>query len=147
MKKENKNYQIRYNTTSTSDKDRWRLIEDGNEILVSNIEVDGYSFTTKDWMENINDYKFHLTCKGVLTIKDGIAYIRTEKNENSIARHLAKTITWRIVGTIDTMILGWILTGDLKLGLAIGGTEVITKMVLYFIHERVWFNYLKIKKK
>lgn len=59
---------------------------------------------------------------------------------------MAKTITLRIVGTIDTMILGWILTGDLKLGLAIGGAEVITKMVLYFIHERIWFNFLKIKK-
>jgi uncharacterized membrane protein len=58
-------------------------------------------------------------------------------------RHLLKTITWRIVGTIDTMILGWLVTGNLKIGLAIGGFEVLTKMVLYFLHERVWYKYIK----
>jgi uncharacterized membrane protein len=58
-------------------------------------------------------------------------------------RHLLKTITWRIVGTIDTMILGWLVTGNLKIGLAIGGFEVLTKMVLYFLHEIVWYKYIK----
>jgi uncharacterized membrane protein len=61
----------------------------------------------------------------------------------SYKRHIAKTITWRIVGTLDTMILGWIVTGDLKLGLAIGGFEVITKMLLYYLHERAWYKYIK----
>lgn len=61
----------------------------------------------------------------------------------SYKRHLLKTITWRIVGTIDTMILGWLVTGDIKLGLAIGGFEVLTKMFLYFLHERVWYKYIK----
>lgn len=61
----------------------------------------------------------------------------------SYKRHIAKTITWRIVGTLDTMILGWIVTGNLKLGLAIGGFEVITKMVLYYLHERAWYKYIK----
>jgi uncharacterized membrane protein len=60
-----------------------------------------------------------------------------------VKRHLLKTITWRIVGTIDTMILGWVVTGNLKFGLAIGGFEVITKMLLYFLHERVWYKYIK----
>jgi len=58
-----------------------------------------------------------------------------------IKRHLAKTMTWRIVGTIDTMIIGWLVSGDPLIGLSIGGTEVITKMILYFLHERVWFKY------
>ena len=58
-------------------------------------------------------------------------------------RHLLKTITWRVVGTIDTMLLGWFVTGDIKLGLAIGGFEVITKMFLYFLHERVWYKYVR----
>jgi uncharacterized membrane protein len=61
----------------------------------------------------------------------------------SYKRHLLKTITWRVVGTIDTMLLGWFVTGDIKLGLAIGGFEVITKMFLYFLHERVWYKYVK----
>lgn len=55
-------------------------------------------------------------------------------------RHIAKTITWRIVGTIDTIILSWIISGDPFIGLKIGFAEVITKMALYYLHERVWFK-------
>jgi uncharacterized membrane protein len=62
-------------------------------------------------------------------------------------RHLLKTITWRIVGTIDTMVLGWVVTGNLKIGMTIGGFEVITKMILYYFHERLWFNYVKLGRK
>jgi uncharacterized membrane protein len=59
----------------------------------------------------------------------------------SVKRHFAKTITWRIVGTVDTMILGWIISGDPMIGAKIGGLEVITKMGLYFAHERVWYKF------
>lgn len=58
----------------------------------------------------------------------------------SYKRHLAKTITWRVVGTLDTILLSWLITGDPFLGLQIGLAEVITKMILYFFHERVWFK-------
>jgi len=58
----------------------------------------------------------------------------------SVYRHLAKTISWRIIGTIDTMVLGSFITGDLKMALTIGGLEVFTKMALYFLHERVWYK-------
>ena len=61
----------------------------------------------------------------------------------AVKRHVAKTITWRIVGTIDTIILSWIIAGDLAIGMAIGGVEVITKMVLYFLHERAWYKFSK----
>lgn len=61
----------------------------------------------------------------------------------SYKRHLLKTISWRVIGTIDTMILSWIITGSWKWGLAIGGTEVITKMILYYFHERLWYKYIK----
>lgn len=59
----------------------------------------------------------------------------------SYKRHILKTISWRIVGTIDTMLLSWFITGSWKLGLTIGGVEVITKMVLYFLHERAWYKF------
>ena len=59
----------------------------------------------------------------------------------SYKRHIAKTISWRIIGTLDTMILSWIITGSLKIGMAIGGVEVITKMVLYYFHERAWYKF------
>ena len=67
----------------------------------------------------------------------------------SYKRHALKTITWRIVGTLDTFLLSWLITGSLKLGATIGAVEIITKMVLYYFHERVWYNYSKfgIKKK
>ena len=56
------------------------------------------------------------------------------------ARHIAKTITWRIIGTIDTMVITWLITGDPMTGLKIGGVEVFTKMILYYLHERVWYR-------
>ena len=58
----------------------------------------------------------------------------------SVKRHIAKTITWRIVGTVDTMFLGWIITGNPMTGVKIGGLELVTKMALYFAHERVWYK-------
>ena len=69
-----------------------------------------------------------------------------DKIDPSVKRHILKTISWRIVGTLDTMMLGWLVTGSLELGLAIGGFEVITKMILYFLHERVWYKFIKLKK-
>jgi uncharacterized membrane protein len=58
----------------------------------------------------------------------------------SVKRHIAKTITWRIIGTIDTMVIAWVISGDPMTGVKIGGLEVLTKMVLYFMHERIWFK-------
>tara|TARA_R110002050_G_scaffold260813_1_gene400666 strand:- start:17 stop:457 length:441 start_codon:yes stop_codon:yes gene_type:complete len=55
-------------------------------------------------------------------------------------RHLAKTITWRIIGTLDTLLLSWFISGDLSIGLQMGAFEMVTKMVLYYIHERIWFK-------
>lgn len=55
-------------------------------------------------------------------------------------RHLAKTISWRIIGSIDTLIIAWFITGDIISGLKISSFELITKMILYYAHERIWFN-------
>ena len=58
-------------------------------------------------------------------------------------RHIAKTITWRIVGTLDTIIISGLITGSWEVGLAIGGIEVFSKMVLYYLHERAWYKFSK----
>ena len=58
-------------------------------------------------------------------------------------RHLAKTISWRAIGTLDTMIISGLVTGSWEWGLAIGGIEVFTKMILYYLHERAWYKYSK----
>ena len=55
-------------------------------------------------------------------------------------RHLAKTLSWRFIGTLDTMFLSWFISGDLLVGLKIGGFELISKMVLYYFHEQLWFK-------
>lgn len=55
-------------------------------------------------------------------------------------RHLLKTLSWRAIGTLDTIVLSWIITGNPLTGLKIGSVEVITKMVLYYLHERTWYN-------
>lgn len=55
-------------------------------------------------------------------------------------RHLAKTISWRFIGSLDTFTLAWLISGDLSLGIQISSYEVITKLILYYIHERVWFK-------
>lgn len=59
-----------------------------------------------------------------------------------VKRHIAKTISWRIIGTIDTMILAGLISGNWKVGVSIGGAEVLTKMILYFLHERVWYKWV-----
>ena len=61
----------------------------------------------------------------------------------SYKRHIAKTVSWRVIGTLDTMILSGIITGSWITGLTIGAVEVVTKMLLYFLHERAWYKYSK----
>ena len=58
----------------------------------------------------------------------------------SKTRSILKTLSWRIVGTLDTMLLGWIITGDPTVGLKIGALELVTKFVLYYFHERIWLK-------
>ena len=58
----------------------------------------------------------------------------------SKTRSILKAISWRIVGTLDTMALGWIITGSPLVGLKIGALELVTKFVLYYLHERVWLK-------
>jgi len=60
---------------------------------------------------------------------------------NSSKRHIFKTFTWRFIGTLDTCVISWIISGDPLIGLKIGFAEIITKMVLYFIHEKVWYKF------
>ncbi|MDY0233039.1 MAG: DUF2061 domain-containing protein [Sulfurimonas sp.] len=65
--------------------------------------------------------------------------------EEKAYRSVIKSISWRTVGTIDTMVISYIITGSLVMAASIGSIEVITKMVLYYYHERAW-NRLKIGK-
>ena len=56
----------------------------------------------------------------------------------SKSRSFAKATSWRITGTIDTIIIASFISGSITFGVTIGATEFVTKIVLYWIHERVW---------
>lgn len=55
-------------------------------------------------------------------------------------RHIAKSITWRVVATTATVIITWTVTGSFEAGAVVGGFEAITKMFLYYAHERAWYR-------
>lgn len=61
---------------------------------------------------------------------------------NSTRVSLMKTVSWRIVGTLDTILVSYLMTGKVKIALSIGGLEVVTKMILYYLHERAWIKLL-----
>lgn len=63
-----------------------------------------------------------------------------DKLKASRKRHVAKTISWRITATTTTFLLVWIFTGDVGIGLTVGGFEAIAKMFLYYLHERAWYR-------
>jgi uncharacterized membrane protein len=53
-------------------------------------------------------------------------------------RSLAKAVSWRVTGTIDTFIISFIVTGRLSVAGTIATVEIATKIVIYYLHERVW---------
>lgn len=53
-------------------------------------------------------------------------------------RSLAKAVSWRITGTIDTFLISWLITGQTLLASGIALTEIMTKVGLYWLHERAW---------
>ncbi|MFD2568659.1 DUF2061 domain-containing protein [Pseudotenacibaculum haliotis] len=63
---------------------------------------------------------------------------REDKLSESPTRSILKSVSWRVLGTIDTIIISWVVTGEVSVAFSIGSIELVTKMVLYFFHERIW---------
>jgi uncharacterized membrane protein len=57
---------------------------------------------------------------------------------DSPTRSLAKAVSWRVTGTIDTFVICWIITGEPLIASGIAFTEIMTKILLFWFHERVW---------
>ena len=55
-------------------------------------------------------------------------------------RSLLKTLSWRTIASLDTFLLTWLVTGSPTAGLTVSGLEIITKMALYYFHERTWLQ-------
>jgi uncharacterized membrane protein len=51
---------------------------------------------------------------------------------------MVKAVSWRITGSIDTFVLSFIFTGSVRVAGSIAGAEAVTKMILYYLHERAW---------
>jgi uncharacterized membrane protein len=53
-------------------------------------------------------------------------------------RSLVKAVSWRLTGSVDTMIISFLITGKIKWALTISGVELFTKIGLFYVHERLW---------
>ena len=60
-----------------------------------------------------------------------------KKSEKPI-RSIAKALSWRVVGTLDTLVVSYLLTGEMAVAASIASVDFVTKMILYFFHERIW---------
>ena len=62
----------------------------------------------------------------------------TDKKSERPIRSVAKAISWRVIGTLDTLLISYLLTGKVALAASIASIDFVTKMFLYFFHERLW---------
>jgi len=69
----------------------------------------------------------------------------SKPGKDSNSKSLLKSISWRIVGTIDTIVISYLVTGQLLTAFSIGSVEVVSKILLYYLHERVWENATKVE--
>ena len=58
-------------------------------------------------------------------------------------RHIAKTISYRILSTIIGFLLMWLISGSIKVGAAFGIAELVYKPIQYYLHERIWYKFIK----
>lgn len=59
------------------------------------------------------------------------------------SRHIAKTISYRLISTAIGFITMWVVSGSIKVGAAFGVAELLWKPIQYYIHERVWYKWIK----
>ncbi|HEX5551689.1 MAG TPA: DUF2061 domain-containing protein [Chitinophagaceae bacterium] len=72
---------------------------------------------------------------------------RRNISSNSHVMSLVKGISWRIVGSIDTILIAWLVTGQIHMAVSIGSVEIFTKIALYYLHDRAWEKIIKNKNK
>ena len=110
----------------------WRLIGTLDTFLISFILTDsislGISITGFDFILKLFTYYFH----------ERIWYY--SKFKNSTKRHLLKTFSWRLIGSFTTVLISFMLTGNPFSGFKIGFFETFTKMIFYYLHEKIWYK-------
>lgn len=63
---------------------------------------------------------------------------RKSSNTNSHLISFVKGVSWRIVGTIDTILIAYLVTGKIHMAVSIGSVEIFTKIILFYLHDRAW---------
>ena len=118
----------------------WRTIGTLDTVLIS-------YYVTGEISYGIKIGAFEIISKMLLYYFHERLWFRS-KIKNSNKRHILKTFSWRFIGTIDTLTISWIITGNLFTGVKIGLIETISKMILYFCHEKLWYriNFGLVKK-
>ncbi|MEI6210573.1 MAG: DUF2061 domain-containing protein [bacterium] len=121
----------------------WRMVGTCDTILLSwfftgtiskALQIGSVEFFTKILLYYLHERAWLLVPWARTATQDAGALVWKEEHRRSIA----KGVSWRITGTIDTIIVAFLITGNYASALQIGATEVITKVFLYYLHERVW---------
>ena len=68
-------------------------------------------------------------------------------NDHTIKRHVLKTISYRLIATTTTVITAYCLGLSIQMSSLLGFGELMIKHVIYFFHERVWYNFIKVGRK
>lgn len=111
----------------------WRIVGTIDTLLLSLLIIG-------DFFSGFKISAIEVVTKMVLYYMHERFWFKSTINDSS-KRHIYKTFSWRFLGTADTIAIGWLISGDPFIGLQIGLAEVITKMILYFIHEKVWYKF------
>ena len=74
----------------------------------------------------------------ILDKKASKSKYNVDKKSEKPIRSVVKAISWRVIGTLDTLLISYLLTGELTIAASIASVDFVTKMFLYFFHERLW---------
>ena len=110
----------------------WRILGTLDTTIISLLQTGDFKVSLKigstDFVSKIGLYYLHE--------RAWIYFIGRKALVRNVS--LIKAITWRTIGSLDTAMWAWIYTGDALTGLKIGGYEILTKILLYYLHERLW---------
>lgn len=121
----------------------WRIVGTADTIFLSWIftgtmgmalKIGGVEFFTKIFLYYLHERIWLAVPWARQVVKEDGDLMPADEHRRSIA----KGVSWRITGTVDTIVVAFFITGDYSKALSIGATEVITKVFLYYLHERVW---------
>jgi uncharacterized membrane protein len=79
-----------------------------------------------------------ITDQIIFSKKIGNQSFGKDKNSDKPMRSIAKAFSWRVVGTLDTLVVSYIISGEIVLAASIASVDFLTKLGLYFFHERAW---------